>query len=123
MVHETAPFVGREADLRQLGQTLSRAAEGQGGVVLISGEAGIGKTRLCHEFRQRFRTQAGSSLLGRAAPEEAAIPFAALADALRRARRTEPSVWEASRSRAGLLWRVTPELASEGGVTPGSADR
>ena len=40
------PLVGRAADLRQLGAVLARAGNGAGSIVLISGEAGIGKT-LC----------------------------------------------------------------------------
>jgi DNA-binding CsgD family transcriptional regulator len=62
-------------------------------------------------------------LLGRAAPQEASIPYAALADALRGARRAEPAVWEAARARAGILWAVAPELAPETGGPGRSADR
>ena len=62
-------------------------------------------------------------LLGRAAPQEASIPYAALADALRAARRTEPAVWAAARARAGILWAVAPELASEANEPARPADR
>jgi predicted ATPase len=40
------PFVGRRADLEHLVDQLADAGEGRGGMVLVSGEAGIGKTRL-----------------------------------------------------------------------------
>src|SRR5262249_5280258 len=40
------PFVGREAELTQLLKCWHRAARGEGNVVLMSGEAGIGKSRL-----------------------------------------------------------------------------
>ena len=46
MVAQAAPFVGRDADLRQLKAALGQAGEGAGSLVLVSGEAGIGKTRL-----------------------------------------------------------------------------
>ena len=62
-------------------------------------------------------------LLGRAAPQEASIPYAALADALRGARRGEPAVWAAARARAEVLWAVAPELASEASRPEQSADR
>jgi DNA-binding CsgD family transcriptional regulator len=62
-------------------------------------------------------------LLGRAAPQEASIPYAALADALRDARRAEPAVWEAARARAGILWAVAPELLPDAGGPGRSADR
>jgi class 3 adenylate cyclase len=47
---EAAPLVGRQAELAQLGLLLERArATGEGEVVLVRGEAGIGKTRLAAE--------------------------------------------------------------------------
>ena len=113
VVTQATPLVGRDADLRQLVRVLMRAEDGAGSIVLISGEAGIGKTRLCTELGRLQRQRGGRVLLGRAAPEEASIPYAALADALRGARRAEPAVREAARARAGILWAVAPELASE----------
>ncbi len=43
-------FVGRESELRQLRRPLTAAIGGQGTVVLVSGEAGIGKTSLVEHF-------------------------------------------------------------------------
>lgn len=43
-------FVGRDGDLRQLESALGRAWLGRGQVVTMVGEAGIGKSRLAHEF-------------------------------------------------------------------------
>src|SRR6185436_2656930 len=45
-----APFVGRAAALSALTAAVSRAVTGRGGVALVSGEAGIGKTRLVEEL-------------------------------------------------------------------------
>ncbi len=44
-------FVGREPELKQLLDTWQRVQHGQGQVVLISGESGLGKSRLMLEFR------------------------------------------------------------------------
>jgi len=43
-------FVGRNAELRQLITGLDRALEGRGGMFLVSGEPGIGKTRVAEEL-------------------------------------------------------------------------
>jgi DNA-binding SARP family transcriptional activator len=44
------PFVGRGAELAALRERWDAAVAGQGGLVLVGGEAGIGKTRLVREF-------------------------------------------------------------------------
>jgi class 3 adenylate cyclase len=49
------PFVGRAPELAQLAARFEQAREGQGQAVLIGGEAGIGKSRLVRELRQRLR--------------------------------------------------------------------
>jgi class 3 adenylate cyclase/tetratricopeptide (TPR) repeat protein len=43
-------FVGRDAEMDQLGQALARARAGQGQVAAIVGEPGVGKSRLVQEF-------------------------------------------------------------------------
>jgi predicted ATP-dependent serine protease len=43
------PFVGRAQELETLRDALLEAGEGRGSLVLISGEPGIGKTRLMQE--------------------------------------------------------------------------
>ena len=68
MVAQATPLVGRNAEVSQLAAVLARAGEGAGSLVLVSGEAGIGKTRLCAELRRWHRQHGGRVLLGRAAP-------------------------------------------------------
>jgi DNA-binding SARP family transcriptional activator len=54
------PFCGRRREWQQLSSALQKAQEGHGVLVLISGEPGMGKTRLCEEFcaEARERVQA-----------------------------------------------------------------
>src|SRR6266699_2410906 len=47
------PLVGRQAELAALGTALREAARGNGSVVLVTGEPGLGKTRLVQECRKR----------------------------------------------------------------------
>ena len=77
-------FVGREGELRLLDDRLAQARSGQGQVVLLVGEPGIGKSRLLREFRRR---QAGAAvwLEGQAVPFGRAVPLHPVIDVLRRA--------------------------------------
>lgn len=45
-----SPFIGRETETTQLLAALDRVRSGHGQLVTVSGQAGIGKSRLCHEF-------------------------------------------------------------------------
>ncbi len=48
--HPTTPLVGREAELGRLREAWDEARTGQGRVLSVAGEAGIGKSRLVAEF-------------------------------------------------------------------------
>jgi class 3 adenylate cyclase/tetratricopeptide (TPR) repeat protein len=50
-------FVGRDEEMRVLESVLEQAFAGQGQVIGIVGEAGVGKSRLCHEFAERRRAK------------------------------------------------------------------
>jgi class 3 adenylate cyclase/tetratricopeptide (TPR) repeat protein len=47
------PWIGRERELKRLADLSHRLASGQGGVAVVLGEAGLGKTRLVHEWLTR----------------------------------------------------------------------
>ena len=50
-------FVGRERELDVLDAALERTLAGEGCVVGVVGEPGVGKSRLCHEFAERCRAR------------------------------------------------------------------
>src|SRR5262245_29955553 len=50
-------FVGRDAELQALGSSLERAATGNGQIVAVIGEPGVGKSRLLWEFTHSPRTR------------------------------------------------------------------
>ena len=52
--HALTPFVGREDEFQILRNRWTRARNGEGQVIFIVGEAGIGKSRLVHEFRDQM---------------------------------------------------------------------
>jgi class 3 adenylate cyclase len=56
-VRGLTPFVGRQPELAALHQALAQAQAGQGQVVALVGEAGVGKSRLVHEVIHSHRTQ------------------------------------------------------------------
>jgi DNA-binding SARP family transcriptional activator len=68
------PLVGRQAELAALGGALREAVRGRGSVVLVTGEPGLGKTRLVHECRRR--APAGTVWLeGRCASYASSTPY------------------------------------------------
>jgi tetratricopeptide (TPR) repeat protein len=78
------PFVGRDQELAMLKGYLERAKSGQGQVVFISGVAGIGKSRLLHEFR-RFSLDKGVTLMeGHCISYGRVIPYLPIIDIIKR---------------------------------------
>ena len=67
-------FVGRKSQLVRLGAALEKAKNGWGSVLMLSGEAGVGKTRLSLEFAEHARLSGAKVLEGRA-HHRVRIPF------------------------------------------------
>jgi DNA-binding SARP family transcriptional activator len=78
------PFVGRRNELEQLGAAWSRAARGRGSALLVSGEAGIGKTRLVGQLALQAEAEGGRVLWGATSSPES-VAYQPVVDALRNA--------------------------------------
>src|SRR5262245_28666376 len=72
-------LVGRRAERERLGRALARARDGHGALVLVAGEAGIGKTRLAAEVADG----SGATVLWGAAGRGATGPYGPVVAALR----------------------------------------
>jgi len=104
------PLVGRARELETLLNTYAQVALGRpssaaGRLIVIEGEAGIGKTRLAQEFLERATNQGATILTARAYAEQRALAYAPFAQALRAALNEPPS--------AKRLEKIPPPLRAE----------
>ena len=111
------PLVGRASELADLLRGVEAAAEGRGGLTLLYGEAGVGKTRLVQELAHNAEWRGLQVVWGRcyeliAPPAYQPLVEALRAglDALRRAPLEPP--WQAE------LSRLLPELAGDAPLPP-----
>jgi DNA-binding CsgD family transcriptional regulator/tetratricopeptide (TPR) repeat protein len=98
------PLVGRGQELAFLQERLQAAARGVGGVVMIAGEPGIGKTRLLDELEQQARSSGWLVLSGRAYETEAATPYRPFIEALRGVNRRRIHADSRGDSEDGARW-------------------
>jgi DNA-binding CsgD family transcriptional regulator len=75
-------LVGRDDEARHLQSALVEAGQGRGGAVLITGEAGIGKSRLVREISRTASARGYLVLTGRAVSGGVPTPFRPFAEAL-----------------------------------------
>src|SRR5207302_5103388 len=78
-----APLVGRAAAFSQLVGRYQQARQGQPQVVLLVGEAGLGKTRLATEFVAWARAQGAEVLSGQTFELGGRLPYHPLVEAVR----------------------------------------
>jgi DNA-binding SARP family transcriptional activator len=78
-----APLVGRAGPLATLRRAFARVQTGRTQLVVLQGEAGIGKTRLAGEFLAWSREQGADVLVGRGFEAEGRLPYASLVGGLR----------------------------------------
>lgn len=68
-------FIGRERELAQLKADLEEAMSGRGQLLMLAGEAGIGKTRTAQELASYAEAQGARAFWGRCYEEEGTPPY------------------------------------------------
>jgi DNA-binding SARP family transcriptional activator len=107
-----AGFVGREAELAELAGAWRAAVEGRPRMVLVVGEAGIGKTRLAQELAAEARATGGLVLEARCYEAERSLFLQPVAEVVRAAALALPParLAAAAGDAAGTLAELVPEL-------------
>lgn len=108
-----ASWVGREDALQTLREALEAALAGMGRTVLIAGEAGLGKTRLAHEFAREARGRNVLTLSGACLYEDAPHPYAPFVEMLHS---YEERVGAPQEGELAALWRDARALLGLGGA-------
>ena len=75
-------FVGRESELSLLEDALISAVRGEGGVVVLGGEAGMGKSRLVRELAERAQRLGCVVMSGACSEAELSLPYLAFLEAI-----------------------------------------
>jgi DNA-binding NarL/FixJ family response regulator len=112
---ERTPLVGREAESAVLTAALDRAEQGSGTMLLLSGDAGVGKTRLTDEVA----ADSSALVLRGAASDSVTPPYGPIVAALRSYLRAEPDGLADCGPLRSHLALLLPEL----GEPAGESDR
>ncbi len=110
-IYET-PMVGRDDEAAQIRDMLEKAAAGTGGIVMIGGEPGVGKTRLAWDILEEARQRDFAAFIGHCYESEGTPPFIAWVEAFEAAVRTvpRPVLRELMGDAAPELAKLLPEL-------------
>lgn len=107
-------LIGREREQARLRSLLNRTTEGEGGVALIRGEAGIGKTSIARWLIDLARSEGCTCLHGRAHSHGSLISYGPLVEALgREFRRYDAETVAALTDRIAGLSTLLPGLVHE----------
>ncbi len=108
-----SPFVDRQEQLALLNDLFARTLTRKGQVVFLSGEGGIGKTRLVHELGSHSRKQGAIFAVGTSYEGEGMIPYGPWVEAIRSILAQSPAgiVAKSISHAVAEVGRIVPELA------------
>jgi adenylate cyclase len=108
----SASLIGRDAERAQLLQSIGQAISGRGTLVVLNGEAGIGKTRLAEEILEAARRRGCQTLVGRCYEQDGTPPLIPYIEVLEDASRLMPAAAfrQAIGPGAPELAKLLPEL-------------
>ena len=112
MTPARTPLIGRAESQAELHRALDRAAAGHGSMVMIGGEPGVGKTRLCDEVLIEARRRGFLTLVGHCYESQGSPPYIPFVEMVEAAiRQVEPGLLrEHLGEGAGEVARLVPEL-------------
>ena len=117
VVLPAAPLVGRDPALALLHEALQRANCGRPEAVLVTGDSGIGKTRLVEVFTRSLRRGESRTAGVRCFAAEGSLPYAPVV-AMLRSDAISPGLAGLSKTWRREIGRLLPELADD---EPGTA--
>ncbi|HVQ57448.1 MAG TPA: AAA family ATPase [Solirubrobacterales bacterium] len=101
------PLVGRAAEFAQIADATERARQGSGSLLLLGGEAGVGKSRLAEDS-----AATADLVLRGAAASGLTVPYGPVVDALRSRLRTDPEALSGCGPLLPHLALLLPELGA-----------
>ncbi|MGH8963573.1 MAG: helix-turn-helix transcriptional regulator [Jatrophihabitantaceae bacterium] len=117
MPRSVTTLVGRSAELATLVDAVRHAQAGQASVVVLDGDAGVGKTRVLTELLERARDIGALPLIGHCVDlGDAPPPYLPFTEAFARLAAYQPAVVDGLRAAFGDLGRLLPR----GGELPGA---
>ena len=109
---KTAPFVGPDAQLSILRDRLASTIDGHGGMVLVGGEPGVGKTALVRQLIAEAERRGAFAVFGRCYESEGTVAYSPFVEMLEQAMSLMPAdvVMEDMGESASEVARMVPEL-------------
>lgn len=109
------PLVDRKEELALLKNLFEKSLLGNGQVVFVAGEGGIGKTRLVQELGRYSQEKGALLIVGRSYEEEAVVPYSPWVEVIRSlVRQDSHAGLDKTMTRTlAMVARIVPEVASE----------